>query len=254
MNEDRDQVNRLYNLKEETLMRKILLMLMSVILAVSLLACGDSGNSDSEEFSVNSGETGSSDKSDYELPGENEEDDVSASSGDIAPMVQIDGVLYRDTGYISSAVGCGVQDGQITSTVDGSEYPSVDSQSNFGTGYGYQIAGDDLILVNMNEHMEIFRDINSDDNSIPMQVASFIARVAEDRGSTLLVSYEGMPDNAVCIPQENGAQCKYIVSVSNADEDIHVGDEVIVWYTGFIEKTDPAQIDAYKISKHTDNM
>ena len=45
-----------------------------------------------------------------------------------------------------------------------------------------------------------------------------------------------------------------IVSVSNADEDIHVGDEVIVWYTGFIEKTDPAQIDAYKISKYTDNM
>ncbi len=36
MNEDRDQVNRLYNLKEETLMRKILLMLMSVILALSL--------------------------------------------------------------------------------------------------------------------------------------------------------------------------------------------------------------------------
>lgn len=56
------------------------------------------------------------------------------------PMVMIDGVLYYDTGRLSTvSARCGNMDGEITSAVDCSEIPTENNQSNFGTGYGYQI-------------------------------------------------------------------------------------------------------------------
>lgn len=58
---------------------------------------------------------------------------------DLIPMVMVNGELYLDTGYESTAEGrCGVMDGEITSSVEGWERPAEDDQSNFGTGYGYQ--------------------------------------------------------------------------------------------------------------------
>lgn len=184
---------------------------------------------------------------------ENEGSSSVEASGDIAPMVCIDGALYSDTGYVSSAAGCGNMDGEITSSVDESEWPAENDQSNFGTGYGYQIAGDGLVLVYMDGQMEIFRALHSDSIAIPKQVASFIAKVEEDRDETLLVSYEGMPDDAICAPPENGLPCEYVVSTKNADSSIRAGDNVIIWYTGSIEETDPARIEAYQISKYVDN-
>lgn len=54
-------------------------------------------------------------------------------------MVMVNGTLYLDTGHESKIEArCGVMDGEITSQVDGNKQPSVDDQSNFGTGYGYQ--------------------------------------------------------------------------------------------------------------------
>ena len=48
-------------------------------------------------------------------------------------MVMVDGKLYYDTGKESTISGrCGVMDGEITSTVDGSEIPTKDNQSNLG--------------------------------------------------------------------------------------------------------------------------
>lgn len=61
---------------------------------------------------------------------------AAASQGDYPAMVVVDGVLYKDTGKISTELRCGMMDGEITSTVD--TVPEEDDQSNFGTGYGYQ--------------------------------------------------------------------------------------------------------------------
>lgn len=53
------------------------------------------------------------------------------------PMVMINGELYYDTGRESNFLGrCGVMDGKILSSVDGTEIPKEDNQSNFGNGYG----------------------------------------------------------------------------------------------------------------------
>ena len=52
---------------------------------------------------------------------------------------------------------CGVMDGEITSQVDGNKQPSVDDQSNFGTGYGYQYgATEGTIELFMNGKWWIF--------------------------------------------------------------------------------------------------
>ena len=76
----------------------------------------------------------------------------------VIPMVMVNGTLYLDTGHESKIEArCGVMDGEITSQVDGNKQPSVDDQSNFGTGYGYQYgATEGTIELFMNGKWWIF--------------------------------------------------------------------------------------------------
>ena len=59
---------------------------------------------------------------------------------DLPPQVMVDGTLYITTGYpVPGQSSDDTQtEGTITSEVDGSEVPTEDDQSNFGTGYGYR--------------------------------------------------------------------------------------------------------------------
>ena len=76
---------------------------------------------------------------------------------DRIPMVRVDGKLYYDTGKESTIDWrCGNMDGEITSTVDGTEIPTEDNQSNFGSGFGYQYGADDTIEIYMNEKWFVF--------------------------------------------------------------------------------------------------
>ena len=76
---------------------------------------------------------------------------------DRIPMVRVNGKLYYDTGRESIMdARCGTMDGEITSTVDGTEIPTEDDQSNFGSGFGYQYGADNTIEVYMNEKWFIF--------------------------------------------------------------------------------------------------
>ena len=74
----------------------------------------------------------------------------SAASGialGLAQCVQIDGVLYFDTG---SAVDCPPDrgaDGVIETSVDRDAVPETDGCSNFGTGYSYWVTGDGAVVV-----------------------------------------------------------------------------------------------------------
>ena len=74
----------------------------------------------------------------------------SAASGialGLAQCVQIDGVLYFDTG---SAVDCPPDrgaDGVIETSVDQDAFPETDGCSNFGAGYSYWVTGDGVVIV-----------------------------------------------------------------------------------------------------------
>lgn len=242
-------------------MKKILILCMAIACAMGVSSCSnkepasstvtETSNSSldlTKETEAEPTEAETSNGSlDLSTDSETEPGDTDNAAGeDIIPSVMVNGKVYQDTGYISSAGGCGNMDGEITSTVDGSEMPSKDDQSNFGKGYGYQYGGEDTILVQINSQMEIFRDIDSDDDSIPMQVACFIGKVKEIRDESLLITFVKMPDDSLCLPLNDG---DYLVSRENADSDINAGDTVKAWYSGTVEETDPSQLDAYRIEK-----
>ena len=64
---------------------------------------------------------------------------INEEKWDLKPMVLIDGVLYLTTGKSNGdLLTSDVIDGEITSEVDGSERPTKNDQSNFGTGYYYR--------------------------------------------------------------------------------------------------------------------
>lgn len=79
-------------------------------------------------------------------------------SGAMIPMVMVDDIVYLTTGLESNADGrCGVMDGKITSTVDGSKRPTENDQSNFGIGYEYQYgAVEGTIELYLDEHWIVF--------------------------------------------------------------------------------------------------
>lgn len=76
---------------------------------------------------------------------------------DRIPMVMVDGKLYYDTGKESTlSARCGTMDGEITTTVDTAQIPAQDNQSNFGTGYGYQYTGENMIELFINNKWIVF--------------------------------------------------------------------------------------------------
>ena len=109
--------------------------------------------------------------SESELPGQSENPSdpplEETHEWDKIPMVMVDGKLYYDTGKESTISGrCGVMDGEITSTVDGSEIPTKDNQSNFGTGFEYQYGADNTIEIFMNEKWIVFEQREGAGNQV----------------------------------------------------------------------------------------
>ena len=66
--------------------------------------------------------------------------------------------LYYDTGRESTIeMRCGNMDGEITSSVDGTQIPTQNNESNFGSGFGFQYGSEeDTIEVYMNEKWIVF--------------------------------------------------------------------------------------------------
>lgn len=162
------------------------------------------------------------------------------------PCVMVDGIIYKDTGYVSSMPGCGNMDGEITSTVDETDLPEENNQSNFGSGYQYQRSSEGQLIVVIDGNRIIFRDIEKNDTSIPMEVINFNAEVKgiTDDGD-LLVTHKSTAEG---FQQMNDGE--YYVSTENLEEDIQVGDIITIWFDGTILETYPAQLGVvYRITK-----
>lgn len=85
------------------------------------------------------------------------EDGAVMEISDRIPMVMVDGTLYLDTGKESTLEHtCGTMDGEITSTVEPGQRPTVDGQSNFGSGYSYQYGAWGTIEVLMDDTWWVF--------------------------------------------------------------------------------------------------
>ncbi len=79
------------------------------------------------------------------------------SAEETVRMVRVGGICYLDTGNPSTVTArCGTPDGYITSTVPEDQTPTEDDQSNFGVGYEYQLGGDGIIEVRLDDGYRVF--------------------------------------------------------------------------------------------------
>lgn len=123
-----------------------------------------------------------------------------AETWDLIPMVMVNGILYLDTGHESTIEArCGVMDGEITSQVDGSKQPTVDDQSNFGTGYGYQYgATEGTIELFMNGKWWIFATEEA------RQAILFPSTENEPSKFYLTIGSEGVKSIKLSMPNSSG--------------------------------------------------
>ncbi len=138
-------------------MKKRLLLVLSISIMLLISACGKQTITNNEQAvePTTAVETQPNDN-EKEAASEIEMTKTEQSSteipGDRIPMVMVDGLLYYDTGKESTLEGrCGMMDGEITSTVDASEIPTEDNQSNFGVGFGYQYGINNSIEIQMED-------------------------------------------------------------------------------------------------------
>lgn len=111
------------------------------------------------------------------------------------PMVKVDGTTYTDTGYENAMVTCGTADGEIKTSVDGKSMPEKDDESNFGTGYGYQVWEKGYINVEIEGRWILFRDVElKDDGQIPKWVAHFTAKVINTEEDSIMVEATEIED------------------------------------------------------------
>lgn len=102
--------------------------------------------------------------------------------------VKVSGIVYEDTGYENSMVTCGTADGEIKTAVSEKEMPVNDDESNFGTGYGYQVWEEGYINVEIDNKWILFKDIElKDDDSIPKYVAHFTAKITQADEDAIMV-------------------------------------------------------------------
>lgn len=83
---------------------------------------------------------------------------------DAPRYVMVESKLYKDTGEINKNMTCGTMDGKILTTVDAKEMPKKDNESNFGTGYEYQIGGEEgSITVKIDDKCLIFKEVKEEE-------------------------------------------------------------------------------------------
>lgn len=84
--------------------------------------------------------------------------EIDTNTADCAKAVFVMDKLFISTENESTAQGrCGVMDGTITSAVGEGEVPTVNRQSNFGTGYSYQVTGEDTVDVLIDGKFIVFK-------------------------------------------------------------------------------------------------
>lgn len=111
------------------------------------------------------------------------------------PMVKVKGTTYMDTGYENAMVTCGTADGEIKTSVDGKSMPENNDESNFGTGYGYQVWEKGYINVEIEGRWILFRDVElKDDGQIPKWVAHFTAKVINTEEDSIMVEATEIED------------------------------------------------------------
>lgn len=164
--------------------------------------------------------------------------------------VMVDGKLYSYTGFVNSNVTCGTPDGRITSTVDPSESPQKNDQSNFGKGYKYQFGDKDELSINFSDKWLFFRNVTSNSSKLPEGVASFKAKVVSFSDNQMLVKVVDIPEefkyifknglvNGLPKPISLNLKDFAIAGKTDLSEKDIKGKLIRVWFDGNIKNEAP---------------
>ena len=85
-----------------------------------------------------------------------EQEEASGAACDFLKMIKVRDQVYISTNTSVNILRCGVMDGEIDSMVAPGVLPEKNNQSNFGTGFGYQIRSADIVDVYMNGEWIMF--------------------------------------------------------------------------------------------------
>lgn len=171
------------------------------------------------------------------------------------PAVMVDDVLYFDTGYNSCMMRCGVLDGNITSTVSGTQLPEKNGEANFPGAEGFQYGADEgTIEVYLNNEWRVFatEEVRTADY-MPSGVPHFKAVVKEcyADGTALVVMEENVNDSAWMLKEEgeyiiplDNLLCSYPLKgeVSAETPALEAEARIEIWFDGSIEETKPAYL------------
>ncbi|MDO5715192.1 MAG: hypothetical protein Q4P25_01280 [Tissierellia bacterium] len=235
-------------------MRKFLCSFVALYILFMVVACQKSTN------------VGNKDDSDRNIGPVSQEESPGIDEHRNPHMVMIDGQLYQDMGYINSAVTCGTADGEIISSVEFSEVPRQDDESNFGKGYEYQRWDKAHVQVMIDDKWVIFQNIAISDFAIPSCVANVKGKIIEIEKDRLLVTITDIPEEfkwifkvedkekikPISLPIEN-LSLKHLKQEMDLKES---SDQVIqIWFDGSIkynepEMTKPIELgEIYKITR-----
>jgi hypothetical protein len=179
-------------------MKKFTILCLVLIFVLGMAACSDTQNDSSANFEKH----------------------------DLIPMVMVDGELYLDTGYNNTDIRkCGTPDGEIISEVDGSEMPTDNNQSNFGTGYGYQYGDTEgTIDVYLNNTWRIFATEEARQKiQFPEKESATwsVAFILGDTDTLLQLSKEDAADLERLLSPDNwfdeGSQCDSDILLESSD-------------------------------------
>ena len=123
--------------------------------------------------------------------------------------VKASAVFVRDRLYISTETEstiegrCGNMDGEIISSVPEDEMPSKNGESNFGTGYSYQVTGVNTVDVFIGDKIIVFRCFDNEGelwvSRADEKNAVKLSKDHEARIKLLLAEAEWQPGAANCI-------------------------------------------------------
>lgn len=126
-----------------------------------------------------------------EVTGQEENTGMESQSGavcDFVEMIKVKDQVYISTNTAVAILRCGVMDGKIESTVENGVLPTQNNQSNFGTGYGYQIRSANIVDVYIDGEWIMFTpvdcEINIDLEWKPEEEEATLMTVTSDRQTT----------------------------------------------------------------------
>ncbi len=163
-------------------------------------------------------------------------------------QIMLNGQIYQDTGYVNSAVTCGTADGIISASVDRSETPTQNNQSNFGEGYEFQLWDEHWVNVKINDQWILFHNIAISNRSMPEWVANFRAEVKEVSSDRVLMKLIDIPEHFEWIFDDTKIDLIKPISVPMesidrgellSETELHdmIGKRMRVWFDGHAEHT-----------------